>query len=181
MAKMYEGIDGYSEMTPEQKLAYWENLEQSANEAKLKNLLSERNSEVAKLNKALKEKMSEDERKAAEALERQTAMEKELETLRREKRVSDFKAAYIANGYSEELAAKTAEALADGDTNTVLANNKVFREQLEKELRAQIVSETPKPDGAGGQKPTTKEEIMKIKDPVERQKAISENLSLFGY
>lgn len=35
------------------------------------------------------------------------------------------------------------------------------------------------PTNNGGKK--SKEEIMKIKDPVERQKAISENLSSFGY
>lgn len=180
MAKVYESIDGYSDMTAEQKLAALEALD-AVDEAKLKGIISERNSEVAKLNKALKERMSEAEQKEAERKESFEQMEKELNALRREKQVAEFRATYTAIGYPDELAQKTAEALADGKFDKVLENEKTFRNTLEKELRAKIVSETPKPEGAGGTKYTTKEDIMKIKDPVERQKAISENMSLFGY
>ena len=38
----------------------------------------------------------------------------------------------------------------------------------------------PKGNGGGGGNPTTLKDIMKIKDPVERQRMIGQNLNLFG-
>ncbi len=43
-------------------------------------------------------------------------MKKELDELRKDKTISEYKAKLIAQGYNEALASDTAQAMADGDT-----------------------------------------------------------------
>ena len=68
-------------------------------------------SETAELSKKLKEaldedgkkKLAEEEAKAATAQEIET-MKQEIETLRKEKTISDYKSNYLAQGYDDALA-----------------------------------------------------------------------------
>ena len=53
-------------------------------------------------------------------------------------------------------------------------------EHIQKESEKGVETATP-PKGAGGKTYSTKEEIMQIKDPQERQTAIAENSALFGF
>ena len=59
---------------------------------KLKRLLSKANSEAASYKDQLRAKQTEAERAEAERAEQEQAMREELETLRKEKRVSDYTA-----------------------------------------------------------------------------------------
>lgn len=73
----------------------------------------------------------------------------------------------------------TAEEVKDAIDNVAELINGMVTAQLQKEL----VGSTPKRTGAvvtGSSKALTKDEIMLIKDPVERQKLIRENFDLFG-
>lgn len=57
-----------------------------------------------------------------------------------------------------------------------------WSDHIEKEQKKGADSDNPPEDkGGGGKGGMTKEEIMQIKDRTERQKAIDENLELFGY
>ena len=89
--------------------------------------------------------MTEDEQKEADRLANEEAMKTELETLRREKTLSSYKASYLSQGYDEALAEATATAMVDGDMDTVFANMKKHSDGMEKSLRAKILKETPTP------------------------------------
>ena len=86
-------IEGYADMTAEQKLAALEAFElpdnNSAELERLKNAVSKANSEAAEYKKQLRAKQTDAEIKAAEDEKARTEMEKELEGLRREKMISD--------------------------------------------------------------------------------------------
>lgn len=146
---------------------------------KLKNALSKANGEAAEYRKALKDKMTETERTDAERAERQKQIEEELANLKKEKAISENKARFLAVGYSEENAQKSAEAMAENNFAAIFDGMKAFVESHDKEFEAKLLSGTPKPAGGGAAKPKTVEEIMKIADATERQTAIAENIELF--
>lgn len=178
-------IENYENLSAEEKLAALMQLELEDTEAlkqdnlKLKNANNKISSEVAEYKRQLKEKMSEDERKEAEAKEKQEAMETELNTLRKEKALGEYKAQYIALGYSEEDATLTAKALYEGDTKKVVELQKKFLENKKSEWEKESLNHQPDLSKGGNGEPLTVEKIMAIKDPTERQKAIADNITLF--
>lgn len=191
MAFITELIEGYADMTAEEKLAALEALEQpqadTSEVEKYKNAFNKSSHELAELkkaNKALEEekksKMTEDELAEAERQALLKELKDENENLKREKAVSEAKAQYIALGYSEELAAKTANALYEGDTASVIEAAKTYRKTLEQSIRKDITKGNPTPDSKGNPgKPVTRADILAVKDTAERQRLISENIELF--
>ena len=146
-------IEGYDKMTPEQKLAALEGFEYEDNAAELektKNALSKSNSEAAEWRKKHNALLSEEEKKKQEDAEKLTQMEKELAELRKGKTVSEYKAKFIAQGYSEALAEDTAQALADGDTAKVFVNQQKFLDEYAKTVKADALKKTPKPAAGSG-------------------------------
>ena len=175
-------IKGYSEMTPEQKLAALESFEFEDNAAeveRLKNANSKANSEAAEWKRKHNALLTEDEKKKQEDADALAKALQELEALRKDKTVSEYTAKFIAQGYSEDLASDTAKALADGDTTKVFANQQRFLEDYAKTVKADALKKTPRPPAGDGDNPMTKDEIMKIKDSAERQSAIAANMELF--
>lgn len=150
----------------------------SAEIDRLKTALSKSNSEAADYKKQLRDKMSEEERKAKEDSEKYEEVVKERDALLREKNILGYKAKYLALGYDEKLANETAEAMVAGELDKVFANQRKNNEALEKKIREEVLKETPKPEGGGG-KTTSVEDIMKITDSEARQTAIAENIELF--
>lgn len=141
-------IPGYAEMTAEEKLKALEEFEfndYSSELEKLKNAVSKANSEAAGWKRKHNELLSEDERKKQEQEDKLTAMERELADLRKEKTVSQYATKLIAQGYDEALAAATAQAMADGDSATVFANQSKFLEEFAKKIKADVMKKTPKP------------------------------------
>lgn len=125
--------------------------ESAAEIARLKNALAKANSEAADYKKQLRAKMSDDEAAAAERDAKWAEMEAKLQALELEKTISSYKASYLAmSGYDEKLAEDTAKALAEGDMAKVFANQQKANAAYEKKLRADLVKQDPKPDGAGG-------------------------------
>lgn len=175
-------IEGYSEMTAEEKLAALENFEYEDNLAevqKYKNAASKANSQAAELKRKHEQLLSEEDKARLEKETKLQELSEELETLRKEKTVSAYKAKFLAIGYDETLAEETANAMADGDTDKVFANQQKFIESHDKAMKVERLKNTSRPPAGEAGKALTKDEIMKIKDAAKRQAAISENLSLF--
>lgn len=67
---------------------------------------------------------------------------------------------------------------AEGTKKAVESFTKFFKEAVLAEVKRELKGKTPKA-GAGGKGTMTKEQILAIKNPAERQKLIAENLALF--
>lgn len=160
-------LEGYKDdMTAEEKLALYEAYEiaePSYDGYIKKDTFDKTASELAQLKKQMKEKMTEDEKKKADEDEKTAKIMEELEALRRDKAISDTKAQYLALGYDEKLAADTAEAFANGETDKVFANHKKFIEGKEKAIKAEVLGQTPRPPaGEGAETPMTKEKFLSM-------------------
>ena len=142
-------IDGYAEMTAEDKLKALEEYEietpkdNSEEINKLKASLSKANSDAAELKRQFREKQSEQERAEAERAEREKAVEDELRTLRRDKTVSGYLAQCLALGYDKELALKAAEAMADNDAAKIMECQSEFLDAKKKEYEAAALNKQP--------------------------------------
>jgi predicted NodU family carbamoyl transferase len=148
-------IEGYDTMTPEEKLSALEAFEYEDNLSELeryKNAVSKANSEASEWKKKHNALLNEDEKKKTEQEEELTNLRAEVEELKKEKAVSSYKAKFLGLGYNESLAESTANAMAEGDMETVFANQKKHNETREKEIKAELLKGTPTPpSGEGGE------------------------------
>ena len=152
-------IAGYAEMTAEQKIAALEAWEPEAPDLTgyvKKELLDKAASEAAGYKKQLREKMTADEAaeadrlaKQQEADERYQALQTELETLKKQNVIGEYKARLIGLGYEEKLAGETAKAMADGDMQKVFANQAKFMEARDKAQKAEALKRMSGPQGGG--------------------------------
>lgn len=106
-------------------------------------------SEASSYKKQLKEKMTAEETAAAEAKAAQEKLQNDYNALLKENTISKNVAKYIALGYDEKLAKSTAEALFDGDMETVFANAAKANQALADKLKADLMRNSPRPSGAG--------------------------------
>lgn len=102
-------------------------------------------SENASLKRQLRAKMSEEEAREADRKAEMEARDAELEALRKDKTISNYRASFLARNYDDTLAQKAAEALANGDVDAVFDYMTQRDVAYEKALRAKILAETPKP------------------------------------
>lgn len=167
-------IEGYAEMTDAQKLAALEGFEYEDNSAELermKNAVSKANSEAAEWKKKHNALLSEDEQKKQANEESFKKMQEELESLRKDKTISEYTAKYISLGYDKELAADTAKAMADGDMAKVFANGEKHAQALEKKIKENLINKTPKPDGSGGDGKKTEDAEVEQAKKIGKAKA----------
>lgn len=140
-------------------------------------------SELAKAKKDLAAKMTADEAAEAERKANEEKMTSRLAELEKDKAVSEHKARLLGLGYEESLAAETAAALADGDMDTVFANQKKHQETQEKALKAKLLDETPKPPapGASGAEKSDGEKLAETlgKANAETKKAAGDIISQY--
>lgn len=170
-------IEGYENMTAEEKLATLEAMdipEPDYSGWVKKDLADKYASEAAGYKKQLREKMSQDEQKAAQQDEEMSMIKAELETLRQEKAVTELTKRWMGIGYSEELATATAKASSEGDMDAVFKNHAKFLADREKALKAEMLKSTPTPPAGDGDKKTTKEDFAKM-SLAEKQKFATEN------
>ena len=179
-------IEGYSEMTTEEKLAALENFEYEDNLAevqKYKNAASKANSQAAELKRKHEQLLSEEEKARLEKDTKFQEMSEELETLRKEKTVSAYKAKFLTMGYDEALAEEAANAMADGDADKVFANQQKFIEIHDKAMKVERLKNTSRPPAGSGDVKMTIEELRKL-TPQERyefsQKNPEEYKELYG-
>jgi len=148
-------IEGFAAMTAEQKVEALLKAEipeaVDLSQYVAKKTFDEKATEAANLSKQLKAKMTDDEAAKAQAEADRKALEDKYTELLRKSTIAEHTARYIAMpGYDEKLARETAEALFDGDMERVFANQQKANVAYEKKLRADLVKQDPKPDGAGG-------------------------------
>lgn len=115
----------------------------SAEVEKLKAALSRANSQAADYKRQLRAKQDAAEAAEAERAEQEQAMREELETLRKEKRVSDYTGKCLALNMDADLAGKTANALADGDMDSVFECLKAFVEAITTRLNNEALNRQP--------------------------------------
>ena len=179
MAKINtSAIEGYENMTAEEKLAALEAMD-LPDVDKIKSALDKATSEAAGYKKQLRERMSEDEARAAKDAEEMDEIRKELEQLRAEKVVDQHTAKFLGLGYDEKLARETAKAMADGDTELVFKNHAKFISDREKALKAEILKSTPTPPAGDGAEKVTREDVQKM-TLSDKQKFARENPELFN-
>lgn len=158
-------IEGYLDMTLEQKLAALESYEVDEPDYSgyvTKEVFDKTASELANSKKQLREKMSADEIKAKEDAEKYEEVVKERDALLREKNILGYKTKYLALGYDEKLANETAEAMVNGESDKVFANQQKHLATVEKKIREEVLKDTPKPEGGKGSDEITKEKFSKM-------------------
>lgn len=139
---------------------------QKAENKKLKETLSKKNSEAADYKKQYEAYLSEEEKKQIETQKKWDALEQENKQLKREKSIAEYTSQYIELGYDADLAKKTAEAMTDGDIKTVMENQKTFTQSIETKVRADIMRKNPDPVGGKSESTMTLENLrqMSMKD-----------------
>lgn len=170
-------IEGYADMTAEEKLKALEGMDIPDPDYSgfvKKDLYDKTASELAAKKKELNEKMSEDERNKQKEQEERDELQKKYDALLHESVVSKNKAKLLGLGYEEKLADETAEAMAAGDLEKVFANQKKHLDSFEKKVRAEALKDTPKPTGDGDSKTMTLEKFRKM-SPAERLEYAEKN------
>lgn len=160
-------IAGYDEMTPEEKVKALEAFklpEPDYSGYVKKEVFDKTASEVADWKKKYKDQLSQEDAAKQDREERFAQMEQELEALRKEKTVSEYAARFIAQGYDESLAQETAQALSDGDTEKVFANQQRFLIEYAKKLNADALKSTPTPPAGVGAPAMTLKKLKSLSD-----------------
>ena len=110
---------------------------------KLKASLSKANSEAAEYKRQRNEQMDKSKLAEVERAEQEKAMRDELETLRKEKAVTDYTNKALEVGFDTETAAQAANAMADGDMNAVFDALKAFVEVTKTRLNNEALNRQP--------------------------------------
>ena len=124
--------------------------------------------------------MSAEEQKKAENEER----EKYYKALERENAVHRY-TSKLGNVIKDQKAlTEIAELMADGEYDKALEKQTEYlakdRDTLEKQIKADLMKQNPQAQAQSNSSAAkTKDEIMAIKDPVERQAEIAKNINLF--
>ena len=158
-------IEGFADMTAEQKaeaLANYEFPDPDYTGYVKKDVFDKTASELASWKKKHNELLSEEERKKLENEQMFEEMKNKLAGLEKEKTVSSYKASFAAQGYPEPLATEAATAMANGEMDKVFAAQKTFLEQYEKDVKAKVLKETPKPPAGGKGGEMTKADFLKL-------------------
>lgn len=173
-------IEGYESMSAEDKLKALEAFEfsEEKDDSKLKEALNKATAEASKYKKELREKQTEQERLEAERKEADEKKDAELAELRKDKLIAEHKANFLKVGYSEELAEKSATAIADGDFKTIFDNLTEFLTSKEKAIKEELIKATPKPRTNNSTEIVTKEMFDKMSF-AEKNKLYTENKALY--
>ena len=170
-------IENYENLTAEEKLAVLEAMdlpEPDLTGFVKKDLADKYASEAANYKKQLRERMSEDEAAKAKAAEDMAAVMAELETLRKDKAISEYTTQFMGIGYDENLAKSTAAALQRGDMAAMFKNHAKFVAENEQRLKAELLKTTPTPPAGDGSVGMTKADFQKM-SLLEKQKFATEN------
>lgn len=141
-------IEGYADMTSEQKLTMLEAYEISDPDYSgyvKKETFDKTASELAEIKRKHNAMLSEEEQKKQATEEELKNLRQQVADMGKRELISSHKAKFLAMGYDEALATATAEAMANGETDKVFANQKKFLETHDKSIKAELLGKTPKP------------------------------------
>jgi len=175
-------IDGYADMTAEEKLAALESFEyddhstELADLEKIRDAKDKANKEAAEYKKQLKALQDQQKNGNTKADATIAQLQAQIDELTRQNTISSYTAQFVALGYDAELAKATAIATADGDVATVFENQQKFLEQHDKDVKANILKQTPGPGkgGTGKQAPAMTLEKFRKLSQAERMKFAAE-------
>lgn len=119
--------------------------------AKIKKAMDRATSEAANYKKKLREKQSAEEIALQEKAEKEAEREEAYQMLLKENTVTKYEKNFLALGYSEELAAKAANAQYDGDTEELFKIQQDFQTALLKQKEAEWAKSRPNPQAGNGE------------------------------
>lgn len=170
MNSLIKGIDGYDEMTTEDKLKAIEALDVE----RYKNSVSRANSEAAEWKKKYNALLSDEERNKQEITEEIKAIKEQNAQLLKDKTFTEQKANFLKLGYGD-FADDAAKALSENNTSDLFNIQQKFLSDYSKKLEAELLKNTPKPPaGGGGDKVKTKKDLKNM-SPAERLQFSQEN------
>ena len=114
-----------------------------------KNAITKANAEVSKVKKDLADRMTAEEKAEAERKEQRARELQELEDLRKEKRISTYKAKLMESGYDADSALTMATALPEGVADTYFDAMKKHYEDGIAQAQANALKNQPKPTPGG--------------------------------
>ncbi|MGN0595395.1 MAG: hypothetical protein ACI4I6_09560 [Hominimerdicola sp.] len=170
--KFDELIEGFSEMSAEDKLAAIEKYEakpivDEKEINRLKGLLSKANTEAAENKRKLNERLTEEEKTKA-AQEEKDAKYAEMEKAYK-------KLTYIGalrnSGYSEENAEAIAEAYSSGNSHAMFEAMKKHTEQVKADVLSEIAKNTQIPPANSGNSINSKSKEEQIAERLGKQRA----------
>lgn len=153
-------IEGYEEMTAEEKLAALESYELDGYVSK--SVFDKTAKEAAEFKRQLRAKQTDEENLKQQRDEEIETMKQELETLKKEKQLSELTSNFLGLGFDETLAQSTAKAQLEGNMGVVFANYKKFNESIEKKVKAELIKNTPQPGAGSGNDKKTIEDLKKM-------------------
>lgn len=148
-------ITDYDSLSLEEKVAALENFEYDDHSeavetlGKYKDATDKATREAAEYKKQLKALQDQQKTGNSKADDTIAKLQEQVAELTRQNTIASYTAQFTALGYDAELAQATAIATADGDVATVFENQRKFLEQHDKDTKANILKQTPKP-GQGG-------------------------------
>ena len=119
--------------------------------AKIKKAMDKAASEAAGYKKKLREKQSAEEIALQEKAEREAEREEAFQKLLKENTVAKYEKNFLALGYSEDLAAKAANAQYDGDTEELFKIQQNFQNALLKQKETEWAKSRPDPPAGNGE------------------------------
>lgn len=111
--------------------------------ARLKEALDKASAQAADYKRQLREKQTADEAAEAEKKEAFDKLSAELNTLRRERTVSNYTNKFMASGYDVDTAKAMASQLPDGIDDSFFDNQKQFLNTKTQEIKATLLNQQP--------------------------------------
>lgn len=140
-------IEGFDEMSPEQKIAALLDVDVStpepAENGKLKQAFDRASSEAAEWKRKYRETQSEQERMAAEIAEQNAQRDAELAALKEEKRLATYTQKLMGAGYDQATAEVMAKSMKDGVEDGFFDSQKRFLEEQKKAAQAAYMNGQP--------------------------------------
>lgn len=161
-------IEGYENMSAEEKLTALEGYEFDTSGLVSKATLDKATGEAAEWKRKYNSTLSEAEQARIAAEEAANATKARLDELERKDKISTTKDQYIASGFKPDLALATAEAFVDGKMDVVLANVTKHAADVAKAATDAALHQTPPPPASGNGNPGT------VNYDKEIEKAMSE-------
>lgn len=119
--------------------------------AKMKKAMDKAASDAAKYKKQLREKQSVEEIALQEKAEKEAEREEAYQKLLKENTVTKYEKNFLALGYSEELAAKAANAQYENDTEELFKIQQDFQNALLRQKEAEWAKSRPNPPAGNGE------------------------------